>query len=266
MCKTALRGDNGLCLQSVNRTSCTALHDNTVFVGAISGGLSVFVIHQLFPPLYYDFNTIPHFCVTWWPESKRPWLRTFVESTGGVFVRECFLAVSTCEGLRTSSICAPMCVYVCVHMCTSSHECVSCVFVSQPRPAEVTLKAMGTDITAGGRGVSGQTAGFPITLGLVLRPLPLNSSLEARRGQQRSNTLLPPPLSFHHLPGPLSADNNFLLFLTLCASFRSPHPSSLSSCVTLPLWFSHLFAPHLFPSLLSFLSRLFVSFFFLLFS
>lgn len=144
-----------------------------------------------------------------------------------MFVRECFLAVSACEGLRTSSICAPVCVCVCmgcVHMCTSSHECVSCVLVSQPRPAEVTLKAMGTDITVGGRGVSGQTAGFPITLGLVLSPFPSNSSLEARRGQQRSNTLLPPPLSFHHLPGLSLLTTTFSSFLLSAPAFAPLTP------------------------------------------
>ncbi len=106
---------------------------------------------------------------------------------------------------------------------------------------------MGTDGTIGGRGVSRQAAGFPITLGVLLHPLPstLPSSRtqpEVSTGQARSSLCHYPSITCR----PLSADNRtfFCLFTprTSFSSLWSLTPSSFfSPCLTLPLWFSHLF-------------------------
>ena len=191
-----------------------------------------------------------------WPEWKRPWLWMLLSQP------EACLCVCVCFwllGLRTSvrvSICASpqRGVYECV-----SNVCV-CAALEPPRPAEVT-ETTGTDITVGGRGVSRQAAGYPITLAAACCCAHF-LQLFPGRGQQRSSRLLPLSLSFHHLPSSLCWQQNFLFNLYFGSSLWAPAPFfAFSSCLTLPLWFSHLFfCLHLFPSSCSFHSLLFVSF------
>lgn len=113
---------------------------------------------------------------------------------------------------------------------------------------------MGADINDGGRGVSRQAAGYPIMLGVLLHPFPstLPSSQiqpEASRGQAGSSLWHYPSITCH----PPSTDNRIFSFLlTLYVwhqlqLFMISHPEPFTSFLTLPLWFSHRLAPHLFP-------------------
>lgn len=123
------------------------------------------------------------------------WLWMLLSQLGGVFLSVCFWLSA--------------CVKACVHwhvnpskvnMCVSLHKVcmsVSCVFVLLlSLILQRWLWTMGTDITVGGRGVSRQAAGYPITLGLLLRPLP--SSLP----RQRSAEVKQAPPSVIILPSP----------------------------------------------------------------
>lgn len=124
-----------------------------------------------------------------------------------------------------------------VNMCASLHEVSMsvCVCVAlEPHPAEVT-ETMGTDITVGGRGVSRQAAGYPITLAAAAAAAPtsFNSSQgEVSRGQAGSSLCLYPSITCC----PLCADNRtFSSTFTLEAFYERPPPFAFSSCLTLPL-------------------------------
>lgn len=181
-----------------------------------------------------------------WPESKCPWLWMLLSQLE-VCLCECVcvsLAVSMCEGLRTSarvSICARACMWG--HVCVIAggvYECISRVFVlllSAASSCSGDCETMGTDITVGGRGVSWQAAGYPITSGPLLRLLPstLPSSRiqeEVSRGQAGSSLCHYPSITCR----PLCADNRTF--------------SSLSSPFTLGTLFSSLWALTLFLFLL----------------
>ncbi len=155
-----------------------------------------------------------------WPESKRPWLRMLLSQL------EVCLCECVCFWL---SVCVKACVHIhlcarargCGHVCVIAwgvYECIPRVFVlhlSTASSCRGDCETMGTDITVGGRGVSRQAAGYPITSGPLLRPLPstLPMQPDPGGGQQGSSRLLPLSLSFHHLPPSLCWQQNFLFSL-----------------------------------------------------
>lgn len=153
--------------------------------------------------------------------------------------------------------CMHMQSYHGVRCVSASPLCLYC-FSPQPHSCRCDSTMTGTDTTTVGRGVSGQAAGYPIMLAMLLHPFPstLPSSQiqwEANRGQAVSSlchyssiTCLPPsadnrtfPLSLHFRPAhhDLSPFSFFFLFdysLIIFTSFN--HPSALEfSLFSLPL-------------------------------
>lgn len=152
------------------------------------------------------------------------------------------------------------CVRHCVACLMSVFSVHLCCSRAQPHPAGVTVKRWVQTSPSEEDGVSRQAAGYPITLGLLLRPLP--ASLPSNQIQERSGGVKQAPPSVIILPSPavlsvLTTELSFLslypLLLTPASTLYGHHPFSFSSCLTLPFM---IFTPpplHLLPSRLSFL-------------
>lgn len=99
-----------------------------------------------------------------------------VESTVGVCV--CFWLSARVTGPAYISVLIHLFVCAWEHVCVIAggvYECLSCVFVlllNRVSSCRSDCESMGTDISVGGREVNRQAAGYPITLGVLLHPLP----------------------------------------------------------------------------------------------
>lgn len=170
---------------------------------------------------------VPHFHVMQWPESK---CLFGCECCWVNWRCVCYWPSAGVQGLRTSAS-VHVTRLIAWDVWRVSPVCLCCPS-AQPCSCRGDSEMLETDITVAGRRVSRQAAGYPIILGTAASPISFDSSQQPdpARGRQRSSTLLPLSLSFHHLPSTLCWQQNFTL--SLCA---------LYFCHLLsPLWFSHL--------------------------